>query len=85
MSGSAPKFLGRPSPSLKKMRRMNRTELSDHIKKLQAEADQLKEKVDRLKAIETPDPQKMVRLQGTHRRLSALVDEARRLYTVAYD
>lgn len=83
MSGSAPKFLGRPSPALKKMRRMDREELSEHIRTLQAEADMLEAKIARLVDVGEGDSQKASQMRGALRRLTALADEGRRLYAVA--
>lgn len=83
MSGTAPKFLGRPSPALKKMRRMDREELSEHIRTLQEEADMVEAKLQRLIDLGDPDPKKVAQMRGALRRLAALADEGRRLYMVA--
>ena len=83
MTGKDPEFLGRPSPSLRKMRRMTRDELAEHIRNLQAEADMVRDKIARLKELGTATPKKITQLNGAHRRLISLADEGRRLYTVA--
>ncbi len=85
MASSGPKFLGRPSPAMAKMKRMTRGELSEHIQRLQAEADQIAARIDRLKGIPETREDQLRRLRGAHRRLVALHEEGRRLYVVADD
>jgi len=75
--------MGRSSPSLAKMKRMSRTELAEHIQRLQAEADQINSRIERLRELRGDDDEQLRRLRGAHRRLMALHDEGRRLYVVA--
>ena len=85
MASSGPKFRGRPSPALAKMKRMTRPELADHIRRLQAEADQIASRIERLSQMPEGREDQLRRLRGAHRRLTALHDEGRRLYVVAED
>jgi hypothetical protein len=66
----APVFQGLPSPSLKKMRRMSRDELQEHINKLNEHAKIIREKMDRQK--EHPHPPSPLRARNMRRQLHRL-------------
>jgi len=73
-------FLGQPSPSLKRMRKMNSEELSAHIRRLSAEADLIRHKVRRLQTTPDVPADKIQQLENLERRVRALASEGRRIY-----
>lgn len=80
-----PKFEGQPSPSLKRMRRMNRSELGEHARKLTTEADSIGARLARLRLLDDASQAKINRLEQLQQRLQALAEEARRLARYASD
>ena len=67
-----PTLLGKPSPSLAKISRLNQSELKARINSLATEADRVGQKMERLKGI-SPDPSDRVReLTDLADRLAAL-------------
>lgn len=71
-----PMFLGVPSPSLSKMRRMSVTLLQQQIERLTMEGKRLLEKAERLKTI-TPCPEERIAQLGKQKlRLDALAKVA---------
>jgi len=80
-----PIFEGQPSPSLKRMRRMKRSELGEHARKLTVEADCINARLVQLRLRPDPPKAKIHRLEQLQQRLQALAEEARRLGRYASD
>ena len=74
---SAPMFLGQPSPSLAKMRKMSSADLATRIQNLQLEADRLIAKVAKLKERDPQPKDQIAFLLEQAKRLEALQEAAR--------
>jgi predicted nuclease with TOPRIM domain len=71
-----PKFMGEPSPSLAKLRRMRPPEIRQHIARLVTERERLTQKIERLQAITPPRTDDIKTLTASAERLAALEREA---------
>jgi hypothetical protein len=80
-----PIFEGMPSPSLRRMRRMSRSELGAHASKLSSEAELVEARLVQLRERAEPPYDKLDRLSKLQHRLQALAEEARRLGRYARD
>lgn len=69
-------LLGEPSPALSKIALMNTAKLRDYIKQISVNAEQLKAKIDKLQAMETPDEKKIADLTLQRQRLAILIKTA---------
>jgi predicted RNase H-like nuclease (RuvC/YqgF family) len=73
-----PILMGEPSPSLTRINRMNMRELADRIETLEREQSHLTAKIERLKAVDPPDAERIAALTTQVARLAALTDVARK-------
>ena len=67
-----PTLLDKPSPSLAKINRMNRSELEARIDSLTTEADRVVQKMNRLKGVSSDPPDRVGELTVLADRLAAL-------------
>ena len=72
--------MGEPSPSLGRMRRMDRSELTLHLQRLREHADSVEQRIQMRRAQPDFPPAEMKKLTQLHERLLALIEEGRRLY-----
>ncbi len=82
-----PILLGQPSPSLRRMRQMDRAELAAHVQGLREQASHIEHRIARLEqhrgqADEQRRAERLGRLIELRERLRALVEEGRRLHRV---
>ena len=82
-----PNLLGHPSPSLRRMRRMDRDELAAHLQLLREQASHIEHRIARLQrhreaAGERRRAERLERLNELRERLLALIEEGRRLHRV---
>ena len=82
-----PNLLGHPSPSLRRMRRMDRDKLAAHLRLLREQASHIEHRIARLerhreRAGERRRAERLERLNELHERLRSLIEEGRRLHRV---
>lgn len=80
-SRNYPNFLGQPSPSLAKLQKMNPAQLAEHVERLGTERQRLADKISRLQATRSPDPQRLSTLNSQLSRLQALERVAKQRMT----
>lgn len=71
-----PMLMGEPSPALSKIAQMNTAKLSEYIKQISVNAEQLKSKIDKLQAAEEKDEKKIEELTTQRQRLAILIKTA---------
>ena len=67
-----PVFMGQPSPSLAKLERMNREELTQHIQRLVTERERLMTRITNLGRLTPPPQEKLENLAAQVVRIEAL-------------
>jgi len=71
-----PMLMGEPSPALAKIAQMNTAKLREYIQQISVNAEQLKNKIEKLQASDEPDEKRIVELTTQRQRLAALIKTA---------
>ena len=71
-----PMLMGEPSPALSKIAQMNTAKLREYIQQISVNAEQLKNKIEKLQASDEPDQKRIEELTTQRQRLAVLIKTA---------